>query len=201
MRSLSSSFQRGIFSVLLLLLLKVYFASGQTACANCAACLSSSINHVLISSDFNAADFQSCSTITEVTFGAAVTTISDNSFNGATSLVSVHFDASSAIDSIGNNAFNSTALTGSLAIPAGVTYIGVNAFRGVAGISSLSLPSTLTRIYSGAFMNVAGLASVTIPNSVNRIDASAFQGTGLTSLTFSGFLLLLFFFCKDLTFY
>jgi uncharacterized repeat protein (TIGR02543 family) len=76
-----------------------------------------------------------------------------------------------------------TAPTGSLTVPAGVTSIGFNAFSGCTGLTGVTLPSSVTGLVLGAF-SFSGLTSVTLPASVTYIGANVFENcTALTSIS------------------
>ena len=87
----------------------------------------------------------------------------------------------------------SNEYTGSVVIPASVTFsgktytvtgIGVSAFRACSGLTSVTIPNSVTSIEDYAFYGCSGLTSVTIPNSVISIRYYAFYGcSGLTSVT------------------
>ena len=87
----------------------------------------------------------------------------------------------------------SSSITGSIDIPASVTYegeiysvtsIGYRAFSGCSVLTSVTIPDSVTSIGSSAFEGCTGLTSVTIGNSVMSIWSSAFSGcSGLTSVT------------------
>ena len=82
--------------------------------------------------------------------------------------------------------------TGSVTIPANVTYSGatykVTAIGGAAfymctGLTNVSMPNTITKIDDMAFEKCSGLTSVTIPNSVTTLGIDAFAScTGLTKV-------------------
>ncbi|MBP3786260.1 MAG: leucine-rich repeat domain-containing protein [Bacteroidaceae bacterium] len=77
-----------------------------------------------------------------------------------------------------------TAYTGSITIPASVTYdgitysvtdIGSGAFYGCTGLTSISIPASVTYIEDGAFCGCTGLTSISIPSSVTTIGDWAFR--------------------------
>ena len=91
---------------------------------------------------------------------------------------------------------NSSAYTGTVAIPETVTYngktlsvtsIGNWAFGSCYGLTSVIIPNSVTSIGSRAFAECSGLTSITIPNSVTSIGSYgdyAFYGcSSLTSIT------------------
>ena len=74
--------------------------------------------------------------------------------------------------------------SGSVTIPASVTYsgktysvtsIGKRAFRGCCGLTAVEIPNSVTSISEGAFVSCHGLTAVEIPNSVTSIGAEAFE--------------------------
>jgi hypothetical protein len=67
-----------------------------------------------------------------------------------------------------------TAPSGSLAIPGGVTGIGDGAFSNCSGLTSVTIPLGVTSIGWQAFGNCRRLTSVTIPSSVASITGSPF---------------------------
>jgi hypothetical protein len=74
-------------------------------------------------------------------------------------------------------------LTGSYAIPNGVTCVGSGAFGACAGLTSATIPDSVTNIGSGAFMFCSSLTNVTIPNRLTSIgDYAFFYCSSLTSL-------------------
>lgn len=83
--------------------------------------------------------------------------------------------------------------TGSVTIPATVTYngitynvtlIGDNAFDGCDGLTSVIIPNSVTELGYWAFRNCSGLTSVIIPDSVRSIGQGTFQGcSGMTGVT------------------
>ena len=78
---------------------------------------------------------------------------------------------------------SSNKYTGSVVIPASVTYNGStypvtsicsSAFNGCSGLTSVTIGNSVTSIGSSAFNGCSGLTSVTIPNSVTSIGDGAF---------------------------
>lgn len=80
---------------------------------------------------------------------------------------------------------NYAAYTGSITIPASVTYngktfnvvsIGDYAFRDCASITSITIPNTVTAIKSFAFYGCSAMTSVNMPATVTEIGMGAFEG-------------------------
>ena len=89
--------------------------------------------------------------------------------------------------------YSYNSYTGSIAIPATVTYngttysvtsIGDNAFSGCSGLTEVTISNSVTSIGGSAFWHCSSLTSIEIPNSVTTIGSSAFSGcSGLTEVT------------------
>lgn len=105
-------------------------------------------------------------------------------------------DASYAVTSIGENAFENCSLITEVKIPYNVTNIDKGAFS-YSGITSVTIPDNVTVIGSGAFCYCNALKSVTIGNGVTSIDSSMFGscknlesitiGNGVTSISVEAF--------------
>lgn len=107
---------------------------------------------------------------------------------------------------------NHAAYTGTITIPATVTYngktfnvvsIGDYAFRDCASITSVTIPNTITAIKSFAFFNCSSMTSVNMPASVQEIGMGAFEGcSSLTQMALPKGILVVenetFFGCKSL---
>ena len=117
--------------------------------------------------------------IKKIEIGNGVTSIGNNAFQSCYSLSSITFPDS--VTNIGNNAFDSCYSLSSVIIPDGVTSIGNNAFRSCYSLSSITIPNSVTKIWQSAFNGCYSLSSITIPNSVTRIDSGAFSGCAYMS--------------------
>ena len=109
------------------------------------------------------------SDVSTVTYGNAVTAISNNAFNGAANLSTVNFGSS--IETIGENAFNGCALA-ELVLPPHVKTIGNNAFAGNS-IKNIAIGSEVTEIGEKAFdganqLNGVSITALTPPNANNN---------------------------------
>lgn len=80
---------------------------------------------------------------------------------------------------------NRSAYSGSVTIPASVTYngktfnvvsIGEYAFRDCTGLTAITIPNSIRSIKGYAFYNCSQLSSITIPATVTEIGEGAFEG-------------------------
>ena len=145
--------------------------------------------------------------INEVVIEKDVTSIGVWAFSRCTNLESVTFAEGSQLESIGEDAFNSTVLS-SIEIPASVTSIGEYAFSSCYNLesvtfaegshlesigdeafsdcdylTSITIPASVTSIGDGAFQNCSNLTSITIPASVTSIGSDVFLNCDLASIT------------------
>ena len=114
--------------------------------------------------------------INEVVIENGVTSIGEYAFFDCQYLTSVTFAEGSHLETIGNSAFDSTALT-LIEISASVTSIGESAFFSCDGLTSVSFAegSQLENIGNNAFRLCSNLTSITIPASVTSIGSYVFQ--------------------------
>ena len=95
----------------------------------------------------------------ELRFFTGLTNITDNAFNGCSSLTSI-------------------------TIPNSVTEIKQNAFLG-NGLTSIVIPNSVTQVWYSAFYNNTGLTSVTIGSSVSVLGGYCFYGcSSLSAIAF-----------------
>ena len=92
---------------------------------------------------------------------ASVVTISDYSFQNMSALSTIDFAPTSALQTIGDLAFEGSGMSG-FAIPSNVTSIGGSAFADTPNLTSLAIPSSVTSIEGGAFANAPQLTSITV---------------------------------------
>ena len=112
--------------------------------------------------------------LTNVDINGCVTSITINSFSGASSLSSVTI--ADSVSGIGYNAFRGCVSLTQINLPTGLTYIADSLFYNCTALTQINLPTGLTIIYSYAFRNCQSLTSVTIPDSVTSIRQDAFNG-------------------------
>ena len=162
--------------------------------------------------------FYGCTSLTSITIPEGVTSIGDYAFVGCSSLTGIWvgegnpnysndekgvlynkektrliqcperlsgtYAIPKGVTSIGGYAFYGCTSLTSITIPESVTSIGRWAFSGCSSLTSITIPDSVTSIDDGAFNDCVGLTSITIPDSVTSIGDDAFRGcTGLTSIT------------------
>ncbi len=150
------------------------------------------------------APFRGEKTLTKVTFGPKLTSLSASYFENCTALATVELPAT--ITELGTSVFQNTGIStinvpGSIAsipetvfancaslaavtLSEGVTSIRGNAFKN-SPITSVALPATLESIGVGAFSGCGLQGDIVIPAAVTSIGADAFVGnTGITSVAF-----------------
>ncbi len=147
------------------------------------------------------AAFVNCTGLTSVVVENGVKDIANYAFQNCTSLANVTIPAS--VTSIGADAFkNCTNVTDAvvpgwnchipfsavtnLVVSEGTTSIWPSGFFDSSNLASATIPTSVTSIGTRAFRNCSKLMSLTIPSSVTSIGQYAFNGSGLTSVTFSG---------------
>ena len=73
------------------------------------------------------------------------------------------------VTTIGDNAFASCGLLGSVIIPRGVVRIGDNAFSSCHSLSSIIIPEGVKSIGSNAFYNCRFIESIVLPDGLETI--------------------------------
>ena len=122
--------------------------------------------------------FYNCKSLTSVIYeeGCQIETFGDTVFSGCTKLTTPASTLIKHAKTLGSGVFTSSAISGEVTIPEGITELPQNTFNGNTGVTKVILPSTLTKIGSGAFRSCTKLEEVVIPNGVTAIDGSAFHG-------------------------
>jgi hypothetical protein len=137
--------------------------------------------------------FEGNSEVSSVSIPDSVTNIELGAFAQCPNLTAIAVDSGNPVyTNVNGVLFNKsqTALiqypagvTGSYAIPNGVTNIGGAAFFFCSGLTSVTIPNTVTIIEEQAFYDCFDLTSIAIPNSVTSIGGEGFAGCPLTSVT------------------
>ena len=123
--------------------------------------------------------------LTSVTIPAGVTNIGEGAFSGCAELTELTVDPANPVyNSVGGVLFDISqatliqypeGLSGSYAIPAGVTSIGNGAFSGCTLLTSVTMPGSVTSIGQSAFNGCTGLTSAAISGGVTSIGELAFS--------------------------
>lgn len=124
--------------------------------------------------------FYNCSSLTSVTLGDCVKSMSGSVFYGCSSLSSITIP--SGVTTIGSNCFGYCRSLETINLPSGITSIGSSAFQYCA-IKSMTLPNAVETIGNDAFYECSGLTSIDIPSGVTTLN-SLFNGcSSLSAIT------------------
>jgi hypothetical protein len=138
--------------------------------------------------------FEGCSALRNVMIPSSVVSVGGWAFVPCTALTNISVEVSNANYASAAGVLFDKALTvliqypgglsGSYAIPQGVTSIGDVAFGICSSLTTVTIPNSVTNIGNDAFVNCSNLTSLTIPDSVLSIGNGALSGcTGLTNAT------------------
>ena len=126
--------------------------------------------------------FDGCTHDCTLSIGSAVTSISDDAFNGFAGLKTI--SSWGGVNGIGNNAFYGCGLT-ALAIPDAITTLGSSVFSGCTSLESVTFGNGLTTTGNSTFSSCTSLENVTLTDNITTIGSYSFSGcTSLTSFTF-----------------
>lgn len=124
--------------------------------------------------------FYNCRSLTSVTLGDCVKSMSGSVFYGCSSLSSITIP--SGVTTIGSNCFGYCRSLETINLPSGITSIGSSAFQYCA-IRNIALPNALETIDSNAFYNCGNLTNVNIPSGVTTLN-NLFNGcSSLSAVT------------------
>lgn len=126
------------------------------------------------------------SSVTSLTFSAALKQIGDSAFYNCKSLKTVSFGTSSP-DTIGEYAFAGTQLA-SMTVPDSVYRIGKNAFENCLKLATLKINDTslLEKLDDSMISGCVALKAINIPTNVSEIGENVFSGcSALTQITVS----------------
>jgi len=130
--------------------------------------------------------FAFCFGLTSLAIPAGVTGIEPGAFLNCHSLTAFTVDTNNAFySSLGGVLFDKNqatlitfpvGLSGSYAVPVGVTAIGPDAFFLCVNLTSVTMPASVTTLDDQAFGDCFGLTSITLGSGVSQISTSAFGG-------------------------
>ena len=129
-------------------------------------------NYTSISSGF----CSDCTSLKSLILSSNITEIGSMAFKGCTNL-DVDFSTATSLESIGEDAFNSTGIT-TIDLPSSVKFIESRAFTECDVLTSITIPSTSNLIYikQAAFTNMDILADVYVNVSVHDNTDNATKG-------------------------
>ena len=130
--------------------------------------------------------FLNCTTLTDITLPASVTTIQGYAFYGCSNLKTVSFAEGSQLETIAAYAFKecSSLTTFNFAENTPLSTIWTQAFSGCTSLESIVLPDHVGEIRERAFEGCTSLTNIHIPASLTTIGSDAFKGcTSLASFT------------------
>lgn len=183
----------------------------QTMCfKNCTSLSEVSFsNNAFSNSDekvLNELVFENCTSLKEITLPDSITTIKENAFKDATSLLTINTKASE----VDSNAFNNTAFSKSftdgivnfngillqytgnasnVVIPNDINIIGKNAFKGNNKVITIHIPTNVETIKESAFENCSSLKEIIVDgktSSLKDIENNAFSNcVALENISFS----------------
>ena len=117
--------------------------------------------------------FDGCTSIRNATFeNSAITSIGAKIFKGCSSLKEVKLP--DALTSLPDGTFERCYSLSSITIPSGVTSLGDSCFFYCESLSSIEIPSGVTSIGNSCFKWCSSLSSITIPSSVTSIGRACF---------------------------
>jgi len=126
------------------------------------------------------------SRLTTIELENIITNIGAGAFLECTNLTAINADAGnpyfSSVNGVLFNAAQTTllqypgGLTGSYAIPAGVTNVGGDAFQNCPGLTRVTMPGSVAAIASDAFTNCPNLTSIVFSGNAPTADATVFLG-------------------------
>lgn len=136
--------------------------------------------------------FKDCTGVKKVTIGTGVKFISENAFSGCEKLMTVNYNAISAVSEkyevydgsfYYTGMFNNTNIT-TVVIGNSVRDIPENAFYGCSNLSKLTIGIAVKTIGRNAFGYCAAVPSVTLPSGLTGIGDGAFREcTAIKSVT------------------
>lgn len=110
----------------------------------------------------------------ELRYFTALQTIGDDAFNGCQQLTSVQLPR--GLKHIGARAFKDCNRLEDLTLPTTLVTIGEEAFSGCTMLTPSALPPTLNTIKAEAFRNCKSLTSITLPAVLSYLGNGAFNG-------------------------
>lgn len=123
--------------------------------------------------------------LTSVKLPAALTAIGERAFAGASLLTKVTFADGTALQSIGEAAFEGCLSLAEIALPQTLTSIGIRAFASCEALTEIALPDGVSTLADSVFISCSSLTTLTLGEhtTLATISSQAFLGCeALTTL-------------------
>jgi hypothetical protein len=139
--------------------------------------------------EIKASAFEGCTGLTAFKIRENVKYIQADAFKGCTALAIVNFSEATALETIGNNAFEKTAIK-EVSIPVNADptkslAIGIGTFKDCASLKSFAAKGLAGVIPTDAFSGCAKLTGIVIQKAITAINNDAFAGCeSLATVTF-----------------
>lgn len=118
--------------------------------------------------------FKGCTSLVNLTIGAEVEELGQDTFNGCTSLTEVEIPDN--VTKISGQVFKNCSSLKTVSIGDGLTEISGGMFSGCSVLRNVELGSNVSNIKSDAFAGCISLLSFTVPSTVTEIHNKAFSG-------------------------
>ena len=109
-----------------------------------------------------------------------VSEIREGAFKNS-AITEINIPQDSALDTIGNNAFESAKIT-SISLPEAVTVINSETFKNAKSLKAVELGSNVSKIGKSAFEGTKSLTEINLPDTLSDVSAYAFKNTGLVNV-------------------
>lgn len=114
-------------------------------------------------------------TITKIIIGDGITHIGKRNFKDMTDLQTVVFGAN--VTTMSYECFNGCSALTDVRLNYGLTEIGSNTFKNCGNLTSIKIPGTVKSIHNFAFIGCTALENIIIPDSVEFIEKNVFNDT------------------------
>lgn len=108
--------------------------------------------------------FYGCSSLTEITLPASLTSIGDSAFNNCKSLVTASGLGNTQLTLIGNWAFNGCTLLKEIAFPPSLTTIGASVFQGCSSLTYIKILATIPPTLSSTNAIPSTIGAIYVPD-------------------------------------